>query len=51
MRDMPSTVVPDSFELRGRTFSGLDALPRDEAQRLYGRAVRYGTSCGRDSRE
>jgi hypothetical protein len=46
MRDIPSTVVPDSFELRGRAFSGLDALPRDEAQRLYSRAVRYGTACG-----
>jgi hypothetical protein len=43
---MSSTVVPDSFELRGRAFSGLDALPRDEAERLYAGAVRYGTACG-----
>jgi hypothetical protein len=43
---MPSTVVPDSFELRGRAFSGLDALPRDEAESLYAGAVRYSTACG-----
>jgi hypothetical protein len=43
---MSSTVVPDSFELRGLRFSGLDALPRDEAERLYGGVVRYGAACG-----
>jgi len=43
---MSNTVVPDSFELRGRAFNGLDALPRDEARRLYAGAVRYGTACG-----
>lgn len=34
MRDASSTVVPDSFELRGRRFSGLDILPREEATPL-----------------
>lgn len=42
----PGSVVPDSFELRGWRFSGLHALPREEAERLYGDVVRYGTSCG-----
>lgn len=46
MSGMVSSVVPDSFELRGRRFSGLDALPRDEAERLYDAVVRHGTACG-----
>lgn len=43
---MSSTVVPDSFEIRGRVFSGLDRLAPDQAERLYMRAVRYGNACG-----
>jgi hypothetical protein len=40
------SVVPDTFEVQGRSFSGLDALPRDQAERLYSRIVRYGSACG-----
>jgi hypothetical protein len=43
---MSRTVVPDSFELRGQVFTGLDALPRDDAERLYRRTMRYGSACG-----
>lgn len=46
MRGMSCSGVPDAFELGGRRFSGLDALPRDEAERLYGGLVRYDTACG-----
>jgi len=44
---MSSIIVPDSFELRGRAFTGLGALPPDEARRLYAGAVRYGTGARR----
>jgi hypothetical protein len=46
MSDTSSTVVPASFEIRGRAFSGLDGLPREQAERLYVRTVRYGSACG-----
>jgi hypothetical protein len=46
MRHISSGVTPDSFQLRGRTFSGLGTLPRDEAERLHRVVVRYGTACG-----
>lgn len=39
-------MVPDSFEIRGRTFSGLDRLPPEQAERLYGLTLRYGSACG-----
>ena len=43
---MTGTVIPDSFEVRGHTFRGLDGLPRDEAERLHGGVLRYGSACG-----
>ncbi len=43
---MQRIVIPDSFVLNGRTFSGFHALPRHEAERLYTGLVKYGNSCG-----
>ena len=46
VRDMHGTVVPDSFDVRGHAFRGLEALPRGEAERLHGDLLRYGGACG-----
>ena len=43
---MQHIVIPDSFVLNGRTFSGFHALPRHDAERLHIGLVRYGNSCG-----
>jgi hypothetical protein len=46
MKPISRGVSPDSFQIRGRTFSGLGGLPRGEAERLHRVVVRYGTACG-----
>jgi hypothetical protein len=38
--------VPDSFEIRGQTFSGLHGLPPEQAESLHRLTVRHGTACG-----
>ncbi|MBO3745598.1 hypothetical protein J5X84_05900 [Streptosporangiaceae bacterium NEAU-GS5] len=43
---VPDDGVPDSFELRGQGFGGLDALPRAEAERHYADLMRYARACG-----
>ena len=39
-------VIPNSFELKGRTFNGFHVLPKQEAQRLYKGLTKYGNACG-----
>jgi hypothetical protein len=43
---MRRTIIPDSFVINGRTFSGFHALPVHDAERLYIGIVKYGKSCG-----
>ncbi len=46
MPEVDSGAVPDSFEVRGHIFTGLQALPPQEASRLHAGLQRYGNACG-----
>lgn len=43
---MQRIIIPDSFVIKDRTFSGFHALPIHDAERLYIGFVKYGQSCG-----